>query len=245
MSITTKPFAYKDGKQACMGFLAWDESVADARPGVLVAPAWGGLDKFAEDKAIEMAANGYVGFALDVYGDGATPDTTEAKTAMMTPFVEDRAMLLKRLKAGYKAAAALDEIDANAMAMMGFCFGGLCTLDLARSGSKLDAAISFHGLLGGHDLPKKKCKASVLIAHGWDDPMATPEDVTKVMSELSDAGADVQLLAFSNTTHAFTVPEADDAKNGLKYHEKNAQRAWMQCMELLDDKFRFHGTDAA
>ena len=245
MPITTKPFAYKDGKQDCLGFLAWDEGVADARPGVLVAPAWGGLDDFARGKAIEMAAMGYVGFALDVYGDGAEPETVEEKQALMNPLVEDRAKLLKRLKAGHKAAAALDEIDENAMAMMGFCFGGLCTLDLVRSGADLQAAVSFHGLLGGHDLPKKTCKASVLIAHGWDDPMAPPEDVTAVMGELSEAGADVQLLAFSNTAHAFTVPDADSPDMGLKYNQKSAERAWMQCLELLDEKFRYHGTDAA
>ena len=242
MPITTKPVEYKDGKTTCVGFLAWDESVADARPCVLVNHAWGGLDDFAQQKAIEMAAMGYVGFALDNYGGGETPDTVEGKQALMNPLVGDRKALLKRLKAGHKAAADLPEVDEKHMAAMGFCFGGLCTLDMARAGLDLHAAISFHGILGGHDLPKKKCKASVLIAHGWDDPMAPPEDVTAVMHELSDAGADAQLMAFSNTTHAFMVPTADDKKLGLKYNELSANRAWMQCLELLDEKFRFHGT---
>ena len=241
MPITTKPVEYKDGSTTCVGLMAWDEERADARPCVLVSHAWGGRDSFADGKAVEMAAMGYVGFALDNYGGGQTPDTVEGKQALMNPLVGDRKALLKRLQAGHKAAAKLDEVDPDAMAMMGFCFGGLCTLDMARSGADLKAAVSFHGLLGGHELPKKKCKASVLIAHGWDDPMAPPEDVTAVMHELSEAGADAQLLAFSNTTHAFMVPGTDNPDMGLKYNKDSADRAWMQCLELLDEKFRMHG----
>ena len=244
MPITTKPVEYTDGDTTCVGFLAWDEGVANARPCVLVNHAWGGLDEFAQDKAVEMAAMGYVGFALDNYGGGALPETVEDKEATMTPFVEDRAMLLRRLRAGYDAAVAMDEVDGDAMAAMGFCFGGLCTLDMARSGMDLKAAISFHGLLGGHDLPEEKTSASVLIAHGWNDPMAKPADVEAVMDELNRAGADVQLLAFSNTKHAFMVPSADADEMGLMYNAKSAKRAWGQCLELLDEHFRFHGTDA-
>ena len=242
MPITTKPVEYKDGKTTCVGLMAWDEDRVDARPCVLVNHAWGGRDGFADDKAIEMAAMGYVGFALDNYGGGETPDSVEGKQALMNPLVEDRAKLLKRLKAGYKAAADMDVVDASAMAAMGFCFGGLCTLDMARGGMDLQAAISFHGLLGGHELPKKKTGASILIAHGWDDPMAPPEDVNAVMDDLAGRGADVQLLAFSNTTHAFMVPGTDNPDMGLKYNELSATRAWMQCLELLDEKFRMHGT---
>jgi dienelactone hydrolase len=241
MPIMTRPIEYKDGNTTCVGVLAWNEEIADPKPCILISHAWGGLDSFAQDKAVEMAAMGYVGFALDNYGGGQTPDTVEGKQALMNPLVGDRAKLLKRLQAGYKAAAKLDEVDEKAMGMMGFCFGGLCTLDMARSGANLHAAISFHGLLGGHDLPKKKCKASVLIAHGWDDPMAPPEDVTAVMHELTEAGADVQLMAFSNTTHAFMVPGTDAPDMGLQYNEDSARRAWMQCLELLEEKFARHG----
>jgi len=146
MNITTKPVEYMDGDQKCIGFLAWNEEIADPKPCVIVSHAWGGRDQFAEDKAIQMAGLGYVGFALDNYGDGALPETVEEKQGMMTPLKDDRKKLLKRLQAGMTCAAGLDEVDESAMAMMGFCFGGLCTLDMARSGADLKAAISFHGL---------------------------------------------------------------------------------------------------
>jgi len=241
MTIITKPVPYKDGKQDCIGFMAWDESYADPKPCVIVSHAWGGRDSFAEDKAIQMAAMGYVGFALDNYGDHALPESVEDKMAHMGPLKEDRKALLKRLKAGIKAAKALPEVDETHMAMMGFCFGGLCTLDMARSGADLKAAISFHGLLDAPDLPKKKIKSKVLVAHGWDDPMAPPAHVKAIGEELTAAKCDWQLHAYGNTTHAFMVPGADSGDGTLKHNADSERRAWTATLELLHDVFGQHG----
>lgn len=244
MNIKTKPVEYMDGKQKCIGYLAWDESYADPKPCVLVNHAWGGRDGFAEDKAIQMAALGYVGFALDNYGDLALPESVDDKMALMGPLKEDRKALLKRLKAGMKAAADLPEVDETNMAAMGFCFGGLCTLDMARSGADLKAAISFHGLLDAPNLPKKKIKARVLVAHGWDDPMAPPEHVTAIGEELTKAKCDWQLHAYGGTTHAFMVPDADSGDGTLKFNPEAEKRAWSSTLELLDQVFGHHGIDA-
>lgn len=241
MSITTKPVEYMDGKTKCIGYLAWDETYADAKPCVIVSHAWGGRDGFAEDKAIQMAALGYVGFALDNYGNGALPESVDDKMALMGPLKEDRAALLKRLKAGIKAAQTLPEVDEKNIAMMGFCFGGLCALDVARSGADLKAAISFHGLLDAPDLPKKKIKAKVLICHGWDDPMVPPKTVVDISDELTEAGCDWQLHSYGNTTHAFTVPEANSPDMGLKYNADSDRRSWTATLDLLSEVFGTHG----
>ncbi len=242
MNITTKPVEYFYGKQKCIGYVAWDESVASARPCVLVGHAWGGLDDFAQQQAVQMAALGYVGFVPDLYGDGATPDTVDDKMALMGPLKEDRKALLARINAGVKAACAMDEVDADNLAMIGFCFGGLATLDLARSGADLKAAISFHGLLDAPDLPKKKIKAKVLAAHGWDDPMAKPDSVMALAKELTEAGCDWQILALGGTSHAFSVPGAANKELGLMYNEISASRSWNNAFALLDEVFALHGT---
>ncbi len=243
MNIKTKPVEYKDGDQLCVGYLAWDESYADPKPCVLINHAWGGRDGFAEDKAIQMAALGYVGFALDNYGDGALPEAVEEKQALMMPLKEDRKKLLKRLKAGYKAAASLAEVDETHMAAMGYCFGGLCTLDMARAGLDLKAAISFHGLLDAPDLPKKKIKAKILVAHGWDDPMAEPDAVVALGKELTDAKCDWQLHAYGQTTHAFTVPGTDTGDGVLKYNPASDRRSWAATLDLLTEVFGDHGIE--
>lgn len=245
MTITTRPVEYKDGDLTCIGYLAWDESYADPKPCVLVNHAWGGLDTFAQDKAIQMAALGYVGFCVDNYGNGDQPESTEDKMEKMSPLKEDRAKLLKRLKAGYDAAAALNEVDEKAMAAIGFCFGGLCTLDMARAGLDLKAAISFHGLLDAPDLPKHKIKSKVLIAHGWDDPMAPPEDVVSIGKEMAEADCDWQLHAYGNTSHAFTVPSADNDELGLHYNPDSERRSIMAAQDLLAEVFGNHGVKPA
>jgi len=153
----------------------------------------------------------------------------------------NRKALLTRLKAGLKAAKKQDEVDENFIAMMGFCFGGLCTLDLARSGADIKAAISFHGLLDAPDLPKKKIKSKILVAHGWDDPMAEPESVLALGQELTKAKCDWQLHAYGQTTHAFMVPGADSGDGVLKHNPDSERRAWNATLDLLDQVFGQHG----
>jgi len=241
MNITTKPFEYKDGTQTCVGYLAWDESYVDPKPCVMIGHAWSGRNGFAESKAVQMAAQGYVGFALDVYGDGQQGGDPSASEALMMPFINDRKMLLKRLKAALKAAKALEQVDAENIAMMGYCFGGLCALDLARSGADIKAAISFHGLFNGNGLPAKKIKASVLALHGWDDPMVKPDMVTALGEELTRAKCDWQIHAYGGTSHAFMVEDANDPKNGMQYNPVAEKRAWAASLDLLTEKFGPHG----
>ena len=241
MGVITKPVEYKDGNTRCIGYMARDENLAGPGPCVLVSHAWGGRDGFAEDKAVQMAALGYVGFALDNYGNNALPQTVDEKIGYMGPLKEDRAKLLKRLKAGLQAVQGLAEVDADNIAMIGYCFGGLCALDLARSGAALKAAISFHGLLDAPGFPNKKIRAKILVAHGWDDPMAPPEHVAALGEELTGAGCDWQLHVYGTTTHAFTVPEANDASMGLKYNPDSDRRSWAATLELLNEVFGQHG----
>lgn len=242
MNISTQTFEYQDGETTCIGFVAWDDTVVSARPTVLVNHAWGGRDEFADNIAIQMAANGYVGIALDNYGAGAQPDTLDDKMALMGPLKEDRKALLARLTAGYKAASDLPMVDADAMAAIGFCFGGLCTLDMARGGLNLKAAISCHGLLDAPNFKNKKIKADVLACHGWDDPMAPPEQVVTFGKEMAAAECDWTLMAFGNTQHAFMVPDANNADLGLKYNKTAADQSWSAAFDLLRKHFALHGT---
>ena len=241
MNITTRTVEYMDGETKCIGYLAWDESYAGGKPCVMVGHAWGGRNEFAEDKAIQMAAQGYVGFAIDVYGGGKQGGDASENEALMMPFINDRTMLLSRLKAAYKCVQKLDEVDENAIAMMGFCFGGLCSLDLARSGVDLRAAISFHGLFSGNGLPAKEIKASVLALHGWDDPMVPPAAVTALGEELTAAKCDWQIHAYGGTSHAFMVEGTNDPKNGMMHNATAERRAWAAALDLLDEKFAMHG----
>ncbi|MFC7291876.1 dienelactone hydrolase family protein [Hirschia litorea] len=236
MGIQTKSIEYKDGDTTCVGVLAWNDE-GGKKPCVLVSPDWRGRTEFSENKAITLAKLGYVGFAIDVYGEGKTGSNADENRALMNPFVEDREKLRTRLLATIEATKTFEEVDESQIAIIGFCFGGLCALDAARSGADLKAAISFHGLFDGNGLPENKIKASVLALHGYDDPMATPDSIIALGDELKRAECDWQIHAYGGTMHSFMNPDANAPENGTQYNSVADKRAWAAATQLLSDVF--------
>jgi dienelactone hydrolase len=226
---------YRDGETLLEGFLCYDEAQPGPRPAVLICHAYGGRDEFVERKARRLAWQGYACFALDNYGKGVRGRTPEESTALMTPFMNDRRLLQRRLLAGLAAARAMPIIDPKRIAVMGFCFGGLCALDFARANADVRGAVSFHGLLKPSGFTEPKIKAKVLMMHGYDDPMAPPDDVLAVAKEFTTAGADWQLHAYGQTVHAFTNPAAHNRDGGLQYDEAADRRSWHTLVQFLDE----------
>lgn len=205
------------------------------RPAVLVAHDWSGLNDFAINAAKKMAERGYVGCAVDLFGEGKTGSTTEEKMGLITPLIKDRGLLQQRLLSALEKIKGLDGVDAGKIAALGFCFGGLCVLDLARSGVEFKGALSFHGLLDPSGLTAKPIKTPVMALHGHEDPMVDPEKVSAFEKEMTAAGADWQLHVYGNTLHAFTNPQANDHQLGTVYNEKTAARAWKLGFQFLDE----------
>jgi dienelactone hydrolase len=229
---------YRDGDVLLEGFLCYDESQPGPRPTVLINHAWGGCDDFVERKARRLAWQGYACFALDNFGKGKRGTSNEECSALMMPFMKDRGMLLKRLKAGLATAKAMPIVDARRIAVMGFCFGGLCSLDLARADADVRGVVSFHGMLKPSGLTEPKIRARVLILHGYDDPMAPPEDVLAIAKELTTAGVDWQLHAYGQTVHAFTNPAANSRAAGMQYDEAADRRSWHALEEFLAETLK-------
>jgi len=238
MAIREQLIEYRDGQALLEGFFCHDDSRPGPQPAVLISHAWGGRDEFVERKARRLAWNGYAAFALDMFGKGKRGTTNEECTALITPFMQDRALLARRITAALETLTAQPQVDSRRIAAMGFCFGGLCVLDLARAGTDVRGVASFHGLLKPSGLPAKKIGAKVLMMHGYDDPMAPPEDVLAIAKELTAAGADWQLHAYGNTKHAFTNPEAHDSSLGLLYNDAADRRSWHTLMQFLEEVLR-------
>ena len=238
MAIREQLVEYREGQALLEGFFCHDDSRPGPQPAVLISHAWGGRDEFVERKARRLAWHGYAAFALDMFGKGKRGTTTEECSALITPFMQDRALLARRIGAALETLKALPQIDSRRIAAMGFCFGGLCVLDLARGGADVRGVAAFHGLLKPSGLPASKIGAKVLILHGYADPMAPPEDVLAIAKELTAAGADWQLHAYGNTVHAFTHPQANDRANGLQYNEAADRRSWHSLMQFLEEVLR-------
>lgn len=232
----TEEISYIDGEVECTGYAAFDQNAQ--APAVLLAHDWSGRGEFVCDKARALAELGYVGFALDVYGGARLGTTPEENTALMQPLVGDRAALRRRLDAGLRAAQAHAAVDAERIAAMGYCFGGLCVLDMARAGAPLRGVISNHGLLiPAPGIPNAAIQAKVLVLHGHADPMVPPEQVLAFEQEMTDADADWQVHAYGHTYHAFTNPEANDPGFGTVYSESANRRAWETTLNFLRECF--------
>jgi dienelactone hydrolase len=229
---------YRDGESLLEGFLCYDEALPGPRPAVLLCHTWRGHDEFMERKARRLAWQGYVCFALDNFGKGRRGTTPEECSALIEPFMKDRRLLLKRLQAGLAAARAMPIIDSRRIAIMGFCFGGLCALDLARSNADIRGAVSFHGMLSPSGFTEPNVRSKVLILHGYEDPLAPPEDVLAVAREFTVAGADWQLHAYGHTVHAFTNPTSQSRDAGFQYDENADRRSWHALEEFLGESLK-------
>ena len=236
MTIQTRKIEYQHEGVVLEAVLAWDDSTLAPRPAVMVSHAWGGRDEFAVNKASALADLGYVGFALDLYGKGIIGSGPEENAKLMGQFMEDRSLLQSRMMVALDTVRNQPEVDAGRVGAIGFCFGGLCVLDLARSGAALKGVVSFHGLLvppGNTD--GKAIKAKVLVLHGYDDPMATPEQMVALANELTKAEADWQIHAYGGTVHAFTNPKANDPGFGTVYQESADRRSWQSMGNFLEE----------
>ena len=238
MTIQTRTIDYQDGDVDLQGYLAWDDAVEGKRPGVMISHAWAGRSDFENGKAEALAKLGYVGFALDNFGRGILGTNTEENSALIQPFLDDRAMLQGRMQIALEVIKDLDEVDASRVAAIGFCFGGLCVLDLARTGTDICGVVSFHGLFGSPgNTAGNRIKAKVLALHGWDDPMAPPDQVVSLAEELSSMGADWQVHGYGNTMHAFTNPQANDPDFGTVYSPDADRRSWNAMQDFLSEVF--------
>ena len=229
MAIVNRLVDYQDQGVALQGRVYHDDSVSGARPVVLVAHQWGGRSDFTDGHAEALAKLGYIGFALDLFGTGVRGSTVEECSALIAPFMQDRAKLARRVQAGLATARTLPGADASRIAAIGFCFGGLTVLDLARSGADIRGVVSFHGLLKPNGLPQHPIKAKVLVLHGDADPMAPVEDYLALRGELDDAGADWQVHVYGKTLHAFSDPGANMPQMGIR-HSPAAERRSNQAL---------------
>ena len=229
---------YEHNGDLLEGFLAYDDSGEVARPGVVVCHAWAGRSNFDCDRARKLALQGYVGFACDVFGKGVLGKSKEENTALIQPFLEDRAMLQSRLLKIVETLQTQTEVDASNIAAIGFCFGGLCVLDLARIGSDIRGVASFHGLFGAPgNTEGSSITAKVLCLHGHEDPMVPVEAVQDLQNELTAAGADWQIHTYGKTMHAFTNPVANDPDFGTVYDETADKRSWQALTNFLEEIF--------
>ena len=212
------------------------------RPTVILIPTVMGVSDHEIGFAKQLVELGFNGFVADLFGKTFHGAARDIMFAEMTRLRGDRAALRRRLLAVLESVRGLDEVDGGSIVAAGYCFGGQCALDLARSGADIAAAVSFHGLFDPPGLPPEKIKAKVAAFHGWDDPMVPPEKVVALGHELTEAGADWQIHAYGHVGHGFTNPNASSLGiDGVAYNKLAAERSWTSFINLLEELFGADG----
>ena len=233
--MKTEEINYSHDQKNFIGYVAYPER--DKAPLILIAPSWAGRDEFVKDKAENLAREGYVAMAVDMYGDAKVGSSTEENQSLMTPLIEDRDRLKGIIKSALDAGRQLEAVEASNVAAIGYCFGGLVVLDLARSGSDVNGVVSFHGLLMDSKISEEGIRSKILVLHGERDPMVPLEMIDGFQKEMTQAGADWQLHSYGNAYHAFTNKEANDPDLGTEYNQDADRRSWQSMMNFFQEIF--------
>lgn len=235
--IKTETITYGD-ENTFEGTICYDDNTSDPKPGVLVVHMFRGHTEFEVNKAVELARLGYVGFAVDMYGKEHHGCSPEEARLLMSVLNNNRPLLLKRILLALETLKNHMQVDKTKLGAIGFCFGGKCVLDLARSGANVRGVASFHGV---YDQPTAKndlpIKSSILVLHGWEDPLNPPQQTVELAQELTECKADWQFFSFGNTGHSFTNPAANSPEQGLIYNELSDKRSWLAMKNFFEEVF--------
>ena len=228
--IVTEPVDYTVGDIAFEGVVARNAALESPRGLVLIVHDWNGIDDYERRRAEMLAAEGYVAFAVDLFGRDAVLEGIDDYRRETGALYGDRAGFRARLAGAIEAAEGLPGADAG-MVLMGYCFGGAAALEAARMGAALDGFVSFHGGLGtpaGQDWSEAS-GAPVLVLHGSADPVSGMADLAALMDELREAGVPHAAEIYGGALHSFTVWGSND------YDLTADTRSWAALLRFLSD----------
>lgn len=231
--IETREVEYRQGETVLKGFVAWNAAAAGKLPGVLVVHEWWGNSEHEHNQARRLAAAGYVAFAVDMYGGGKTTNHPQEAGAFANEASKDGAVMAARFNAALEALKQDPHVDPERIGAIGYCFGGMVVLSMARSGADLDAVASFHGALPSGKVDSGTVKAHVLVLTGGADGFVPAAAVEAFRKEMEAAGAAVHIVSYPNAKHGFTNPAAGThGMEQLAYDAASDTASW-QAMRAL------------
>jgi len=204
-------------------------------PAVIMFPGAAGSGPTFRERARELAGLGYLVACADMYEKGADQSTPPAAGALFMALLDAPEELRGRAVAWLDRVAALHESDGERIAALGYCFGGKCVLEIARSGADLRAVVSFHGLLTTHEPARPGGIIPEVVA--WcagQDPYAPLTHVEDFRREMRGAEASHQITMFSYAQHSFTDPDHEGMQEGIAYHPLACRVSWAGTLALLE-----------
>jgi len=238
--IVTETVDYDDRGTTCEGVLVYDNSVEGPRPAVLIFHQWAGIGEYELARAKMLAGEGYAVFVGDVYSKGIRPESIEDRQAQTKIYNSDRAMTRERAWAALAAMLEQSPVDKERTASIGYCFGGMVALELARDGAPMKAFVSIHGTLNNPNPDDtRNIKGAVLIQHGADDPFVPADDLITIRTELESARMDFRITEYAGAVHAFTDWNAgDNPSSGVAYNQHADEASWQELLSFLGEQLK-------
>ncbi len=234
--------SYKADTINANGFVVYDENSKDKRPAILVVHEWWGMNDYAKSRARQLAALGYVAFAVDMYGNGKTADNPTDAGGLATPFYKDPSLTKTRLDAAIELLKQNPMVDTNKIAAIGYCFGGFVVLNAAKQGADLAGVVSFHGNLSGVQPDKNLLKSKVLVCHGAADPFVSKDEVASFRKGMDSIAANYTFIAYDSAVHAFTNPMATEMGKKFNipvaYNEAADKKSWEDMKAFFIELFK-------
>lgn len=236
MEAQLKTVKYNDEIQILNGLSIKAAKKSSQNPGILMLPAWKGIDNASKEIAQNLSKLGYTVFIADIYGEGDYPKDNAEAGKQAGFYKKNYEAYQKRINLALqeliKSGANADNIVA-----IGYCFGGTGVLEAARGHLNVKGVVSFHGGLGKDaSRPVEPITAKVLICHGAYDPNVKAEEIIAFQQEMRNAKADWQMIYYSNAVHSFTNPEAgSDNSKGNAYNAVAAKRSFEHLQLFLNE----------
>ncbi len=237
-----QPVEYFDGQEKLIGEFVFDENMTANRPGIILFHAFEGRGEFTLEYAAKLAAQGFIVLVADMYGHARVAHTIEDCFKLVTPFLQNRELTRNRALLAYETLKTYPQVDSNRISSIGFCFGGMCVLELARSGANIWAGVTVHGVLGKSNLPTRPITSKILVLHGYKDPQVPPTELSHFAEEMEGAGVkDWIVTFFGNAKHSFSDPKTgtydlnEEQALGREYNHLAAQRSFRYALDFFQE----------
>lgn len=236
MNAQLKAVKYSDGNQVLNGLSIKAAKKSSQNPGILLLPAWLGIDNASKEIAENLSKLGYTVFIADIYGEGNYPKNTSEAGKQAGFYKKNYEAYQKRIQLALEQLIKSGANGDNIVAI-GYCFGGTGVLEAARGKLNVKGVVSFHGGLGKDAARSSETiTAKVLACHGADDPFVSKEEIAAFQQEMRDTKADWQMIYYANSVHSFTNPEAgNDNSKGAAYNPVAAKRSFEHLLLFLNE----------
>lgn len=239
-AIKTELIDYSSKGDVMQGYVAYDDAMKNPQPAILIVHDWMGLGDFQKEKAQLLAKQGYVAFAVDIYGKGIRPKNSDEAGKLAGKYKEDRPLLRAHILAAFDKLTSMKQVNPDKIVVIGYCFGGMTALELARSGAPIIGTVSFHGaLLNPTPENAKNIQGKVLVLHGADDPYVPPSEVNAFKEEMKKGNVKMKFVAYPGAVHAFTNPAlGTDNSKGAAYNANADKNSWAEFQKFLKEVFK-------